>query len=284
MKAIEIFLVDAFTKTVFKGNPAAICILPDARDEGMFTGGWMQLVAGEMNLSETVFLTKRLQDDTSDVDGYNLRWFTPTTEVSLCGHATLGAAHILWEREYAQGTDINFNTKSGVLIARSNNGLIELDFPADPVTEVPAPPEIARAIGAKPIFIGKGQEDYLIEVGSEEQVRSLSVNAAKLKQIPSRGFIVTAKAAQSKTGYSASSEGYDFVSRFFAPSIGIDEDPVTGSAHCTLAGFWGEKLGKTEMTGYQASVRGGFVNVTLKGDVVTLGGHAVTVYAGLLEG
>jgi predicted PhzF superfamily epimerase YddE/YHI9 len=164
-----------------------------------------------------------------------------------------------------------------VLTARRNGKLIELDFPADSVTEAPAPPDIVQAIGAKPIFICKGGEDYLIEIDNEDKLRSLSVDLEKLKKIPSRGFIVTAKAA-------AGSEGYDFVSRFFAPLVGIDEDPVTGSAHCTLAGFWGEKLGKSEMIGYQASVRGGYVNVRLGDNRVTLGGCAVTVYAAHLEG
>ncbi len=318
--SVEFFLVDAFTDTPSKGNPAAVCILPDLADEAAagkgaeaFTEPWMQSVASEMNISETAFLTKRPLDDADDISDsvdYNLRWFTPTVEVDLCGHATLAAAHILWERGYVEvGKGISFSTKSGVLTARRNDALIELEFPADPVAEVvfsdksdrPDRPEkpdipniIAHALGAVLVFVGRGREDYLIEIESEKKLRSLSLDLGDitaLKKIPiavdgfqPRGFIVTAKAA-------ATSGGYDFVSRFFAPAAGINEDPVTGSAHCTLAGYWAGKLGKTEMTGYQASERGGFVNVRLGDDppetghsTVTLGGQAVTVYAGHLEG
>ncbi len=291
--AVEFFLVDAFTDKPSEGNPAAVCILPDGAEgeelEG-FTDAWMQAVAAEMNLSETAFLIKLSQKDPCSGNEYGLRWFTPTVEVMLCGHATLACAHIIWERGYvAGGKDINFNTKSGVLLASMNGDRIELEFPADLVTQVPAPKEIVQALGVVPLFVGRGRDDYLIEIEGEEKVRSLSPDITALKKIPiasdgflPRGFIVTARADVDT--------GYDFVSRFFAPASGIDEDPVTGSAHCTLAGFWGGRLGKTEMTGYQASERGGFVNVRLGGDpsemghsTVTLGGQAVTVYAGHLE-
>lgn len=252
--------------------------MPDGVDQGLFTDEWMQSVAQEMNLSETAFLVKV-------EGGYGLRWFTPTKEVSLCGHATLASAHILWERGYADSTKaIGFHTKSGLLTAKRNDKLIELDFPSDPVRVADAPMEIVQLLGAEPVYVGKGREDYLIEIKNEDQLRQLSPDIAGLRKIPvdpdgftPRGFIVTARAR-------AESEGYDFVSRFFAPAAGIDEDPVTGSAHCTLAAFWAERLGRSEMTGYQASRRGGFVNVRLAGDRVTLGGQAVTVYAAHLKG
>ncbi len=287
--SVEFFLIDAFTDKPSKGNPAAVCLLPSDAEEGLFTDAWMQSVASEMNLSETAFLTKLSQKETGHCSGscnqYSLRWFTPMVEVTLCGHATLASAHILWERGYAEsGSDINFQTRSGLLAACKKNGLIELEFPADPVTEAAPPDDIIQMLGAVPLYVGRGRDDYLIEVGSEEKVRSLSPDITALKKIPvasdgfqPRGFIVTAKADNPGSGY-------DFVSRFFAPSAGIDEDPVTGSAYCTLVGYWGGKLGKTEMTGYQASERGGYVNVALSGDSVTLGGEAVTVYVGHLEG
>jgi PhzF family phenazine biosynthesis protein len=262
--SLRIYQADAFTDVPFRGNPAAVCPLPEARGEA-----WMADVAREMNLSETAFLVRR-------PDGaFDLRWFTPAAEVPLCGHATLASAHVLWETGAAPaGETLRFHTKSGVLTAdRLPDGAIELDFPARPTEEAPAPEGLADALGAAPRFVGKSTLDYLVEVASEDVVRGLAPDIRRLRALPVRGVIVTAK---------ASTAGFDFVSRFFAPGVGVDEDPVTGSAHCTLAPFWATRLGKAEMTGYQASARGGVVRVRLVGDRVKLGGRAVTVLRGEL--
>ena len=254
--------VDAFTNKAFAGNPAAVCILQEARDEG-----WMQQVAQEMNLSETAFLVPH-------EDGYNLRWFTPLVEVDLCGHATVASAHVLWETgQLAAGTQARFYTKSGLLTADQKGEWIELDFPAKPEQEVEEPAHLLQALGVPAQYIGKNEFDYLVEVDSEEVVRNMRPNFSLLKTVPSRGVIVTSR---------ASTEGYDFVSRFFAPLVGVDEDPVTGSAHTCLAPYWGKKLGKDAMLGYQASTRGGIVRVQLAGERVLIGGQAVTVLRGEL--
>jgi predicted PhzF superfamily epimerase YddE/YHI9 len=226
----------------------------------------MRSVAAEMNLSETAFLLKQ-------PDGYNLRWFTPAVEVKLCGHATLASAHVLWEDGHlAPAGQARFHTLSGLLTARRDGSWIELDFPARPESAAPAPPGLAEALGAAPLYIGRNEYDYLVELDSEEKVRALSPNHGDLARLPVRGVIVTARG-----------KDYDFVSRFFAPGSGIAEDPVTGSAHCCLGPYWAPKLGKTEFTAYQASPRGGVVRVKLRGDRVLLGGQAVTVMrAGLL--
>ncbi|KPL10143.1 oxidoreductase [candidate division TA06 bacterium SM1_40] len=254
---LRIYQVDAFTDKPFKGNPAAVCILPEARDET-----WMRNVAREMNLSETAFLVRQ-------EDGFDLRWFTPAVEVELCGHATLASAHILWEigllgpRERAR-----FHTQSGLLTAERRGDEIELSFPATPPSPTDIPPGLPEAFGITPKSFGKSTYDYLVEVASEEAVRSLAPDFGKLKTLEIRGVMVTSE---------ASSAAYDFVSRFFAPRAGIDEDPVTGSAHCCLGPFWAERLGKNELVGYQASARGGIVRVRVAGDRVHLGGRAVTV-------
>lgn len=254
--------VDAFTNKAFAGNPAAVCILQEARDEQ-----WMQQVAQEMNLSETAFLV-------AHEDGYNLRWFTPLVEVDLCGHATVASAHVLWETgQLAAGTQARFYTKSGLLTADQKGEWIELDFPAKPEQEVEEPAHLLQALGVPAQYIGKNEFDYLVEVDSEEVVRNMRPNFSLLKTVPSRGVIVTSR---------ASTEGYDFVSRFFAPLVGVDEDPVTGSAHTCLAPYWGKKLGKDAMLGYQASARGGIVRVQFEGERVLIGGQAVTVLRGEL--
>jgi PhzF family phenazine biosynthesis protein len=255
--------VDAFADSPFAGNPAAVCILPEPRDER-----WMALVAREMNLSETAFLAP-------NGDGYGLRWFTPAVEVDLCGHATLASAHVLWEDGHlAPVAQARFHTRSGLLTAeRRDGGWIEMDFPAALATPIEAPPEMARALGVTPLFCGKNRLDYLVEVESEAAVRALTPDLAALRAFGARGVIVTAR---------SDSPGYDFVSRFFAPGAGIDEDPVTGSAHCGLGPFWAPRLGKTELVGYQASARGGVVRVRLEGERVKLGGQAVTVLRGEL--
>ena len=260
---LAIFQVDAFTDKPFAGNPAAVCILPESRD-----AAWMQSVAAEMNLSETAFLRK-------ESDGFNLRWFTPTVEVDLCGHATLASAHVLWEAGYlAPDRQARFSTRSGLLTARREGQWIEMDFPAEPETPTPAPPELARALGAPLGYVGKNRLDYLVEMDTEEAVRRLKPDFGLLGRISTRGVIVTSR---------ASSPGYDFVSRFFAPAAGINEDPVTGSAHCCLGPFWGARLHRDQLLAYQASARGGVVRVRMSGARVHLGGQAITVLRGELS-
>lgn len=257
---MRLLQVDAFTDSAFQGNPAAVCILDRERD-----AAWMQNVAKEMNLSETAFLLHH-------ADGFGLRWFTPAVEVALCGHATLASAHALWEERVLE-TDARFHTLSGLLTATRNGGRIELDFPAK--TEEPAvvPPALIDSLGVMPVYVGRNQFDYLIEVETEAELRALNPDHARLRTIPVRGVIVTARSTDPR---------FDFVSRFFAPGSGVDEDPVTGSAHCALTPYWAKKLGRTEMTAYQASARGGVVHVRLAGDRVKLGGNAVTVFRGEL--
>jgi PhzF family phenazine biosynthesis protein len=249
--------VDAFTDRPFAGNPAAVCILPGARDEA-----WMQAVAREMNLSETAFLHP-------DDDGWELRWFTPSTEVDLCGHATLASAHVLWEDGRLPARDeARFHTRSGLLTARREGAWISMNFPAKPEEEAAPSPELVRALGAEPVYVGRSHFDFLVELESEEEVRALRPDLGLLRQVAARGIIVTSR---------SETPGTDFVSRFFAPRVGVDEDPVTGSAHCCLAPFWAARLGRSELVGFQASERGGTVRVRTAGDRVHLGGQAVTV-------
>lgn len=256
--------VDAFTDAPFTGNPAAVCLLAEPRD-----AAWMQAVAGEMNLSETAFLRRR-------PDGaFDLRWFTPTVEVDLCGHATLAAAHVLWEQGVcAGGGEARFHTRSGVLAARRRDGWIALDFPAVPDRPAAPPPGLIEALGAEPRYLGRSRFDYLAELGSEAEVRGLRPDLHRLRAVDTRGVIVTARAAMS---------GFDFVSRFFAPAAGVDEDPVTGSAHCCLGPYWRTRLRKDEFTAWQASSRGGVVRVRVGGERVELLGRAVTVFTAELS-
>jgi len=255
-----IFQVNAFTDEPFAGNPAAVCVLSEPRD-----ASWMQRVAREMNLSETAFLWP-------DEEGFHLRWFTPIVEVELCGHATLASAHILWTEGYvAPHAPIRFFTRSGVLLAARRGEWIELDFPATPVEPTEAPPQLQESLGVTPRFVGRSCFDYLVEVESEDIVRQLVPNFALLETIPTRGVIVTSRSA---------TPPFDFVSRFFAPRVGVREDPVTGSAHCSLGPFWGQKLGRTELLAFQASARGGVVRIRLAGDRVILGGQAITMWRG----
>ncbi len=254
--------VDAFTNTPFGGNPAAVCILPGPGD-----ARWMQQVAMEMNLSETAFLHRQ-------EDGFSLRWFTPAVEVDLCGHATLASAHVLWEEGHLGPEEqARFYTRSGLLTARRVGDWIEMDFPATPAADADAPDDLARGLGADFLYVGKSQFDYLVEVDSEQIVRSLKPNFMLLERVPMRGVIVTSRSA---------SPDYDFVSRFFAPGAGVNEDPVTGSAHCTLAPFWSQRLDKTELRAYQASARGGVLRVRVNGARIAIGGQAVTVLRGEL--
>ena len=256
---ITLVQVDAFARQMFRGNPAAVCLLPKPVEEA-----WMQNVAAEMNLSETAFLLRR------SAGVYRLRWFTPKVEVDLCGHATLASAHVLWEdRIVPHDASLCFETRSGVLRAVRQAGWIRLDFPAEPPQPAEPPPELAAALGVVPRYVGRNRFDYLLEVDSEADVRAVSPDFAALRLLGGRGFIVTSR---------ASGGAFDFVSRFFAPASGIDEDPVTGSAHCCLGPYWGQRLGRASLTGYQASARGGTVLVRVAGDRVHLGGQAVTVF------
>ena len=261
--SIPIIHVDAFTDRPFTGNPAAVCILPEPRDER-----WMQQVAEEMNLSETAFLYRKGED-------FYLRWFTPTMEVDLCGHATLASAHLLWEEGHLKPErSARFHTKSGLLVAERKGAWIEMNFPAEPEAAATAPPDLIRALGVAPKYVGKNRLDYLVEVDSEETVRKIKPDFALLRTVPARGVMVTGP---------PSSPEYDFVSRFFGPAAGIDEDPVTGSAHCCLGPYWKRRLNKNEFVAYQASARGGVVRVRVANDRVILSGQAVTMLRGELK-
>lgn len=260
---LPITQVDAFTNTAFAGNPAAVCVLSAPSDEA-----WMHHVASEMNLSETAFLSPT-------ADGFNLRWFTPTTEVDLCGHATLASAHVLWtEGHLPLDQEAHFHTKSGTLTAVKRGDWIEMDFPTKVCTAAPVPPELLQALGISAIYTGKNQFDYLVEVESEAVLRQIQPNFTLLRSLPIRGVIVTSRAD--------ATHGYDFVSRFFAPGAGIDEDPVTGSAHCCLGAYWRDRLHQDEFLAYQASARGGVVKVRYAGDRTFLSGQAVTTLRGEL--
>jgi PhzF family phenazine biosynthesis protein len=252
-----IYQVDSFTDHAFAGNPAGVCILSQAAEPA-----WMQSVAREMNLSETAFLVRQ-------ADGFDLRWFTPAAEVRLCGHATLASAHILWQTGVLQdGEQARFHTLSGLLTASRHGDWIEMDFPARPAKPVEPPAGLAEALGVTIKFIGRDLDDYLVEVESEAIVRALKPDISALARLPVRGTIVTTR---------SDDPTFDFVSRFFAPAVGVAEDPVTGSAHCCLTPYWAAKLGKSELNAYQASARGGIVRVRLAGERVLLSGQAVTV-------
>ena len=259
-RPISLYQVDAFTDQPYKGNPACVCLLADPADET-----WMQLVAREMNVSETTFLHPFK-------DGYKLRWFSPIRESNLCGHATLASAHILWETGHlAKSREVRFQTKAGELLATYDDGWIELNFPASPAKELQVPAWLETALGAPVKYFGKNSApeiDYIAELPDENAVENLTPNFSQLSKLDGRGIIVTAP---------ASGGAYDFISRFFSADAGTPEDPVTGSAHCTLGPYWGAKWGRTVMTGYQASDRGGAVRVELWGDRVNLGGRAVTI-------
>ena len=254
--------IDAFASQPFTGNPAAVCLL-DAPAES----GWMQQIAAEMNLSETAFLVPK------DA-GWGLRWFTPTTEVALCGHATLASAHFLWESgALSRESPARFFTeKSGELVCWHRNGRIEMDFPARTALEAPAPDGLAKALGASLKWVGRSVDDYLVEVEDAATVRNLAPDLSALSRLPVRGVIVTA----------AGDGRHDLVSRFFAPAAGVPEDPVTGSAHCTLAPFWAARTGRTELLAWQASPRGGELHLRVEGTRVWLCGTAITIWQGQL--
>jgi PhzF family phenazine biosynthesis protein len=268
MSGIPLWQVDAFTSRPFAGNPAAVCWL-----ESPASAAWMQSVAAEMNLAETAFVEPRAN---SPAEGYALRWFTPEVEVPLCGHATLASAHVLWESgRHSAVEPIVFHTQSGPLTCRQRDGRIEMDFPLAPAEPAPPPSGLYEALGVNFATVMRTPFDYLVIVQRAEVVRRLAPDFRKLAQVQTRGVIVTSR---------SDDERYDFVSRFFAPAVGIDEDPVTGSAHCALAPYWAEILGKMTLTGWQASRRGGEVRVAVFGDRVLLAGEAVTVLRGELCG
>jgi PhzF family phenazine biosynthesis protein len=258
---VPLYHVDAFTDRPFAGNPAAVCLLPSWQGDG-----WLQAVAGEMNLSETAFLVRR-------PDHFDLRWFTPKVEVDLCGHATLASAHVLWQQGQATGDAIRFSTRSGILTAQRQGNEIELDFPLKPEEEAAAPPGLLEALGVSARYVGKNQFDYLVEVESEATLRGIAPDFKRLATVPVRGVIVTSRSADPR---------FDFVSRYFAPGAGIDEDPVTGAAHCCLGDFWRKRLGQSEFVAFQASSRGGVVRVRVVKGRALLGGRAVTVARGEL--
>lgn len=255
---MKIFQVDAFTDKIFSGNPAGVCLLTSPKDEV-----WMQNMAMEINLSETAFLQKYKE-------GFKLRWFTPQNEVDLCGHATLASAHILWQiGMLKQDSEARFYTKSGKLTAKKNQEWIELNFPIEEDVEIRAPKEIKEGLNLIPNYVGKNRMDYIVEVESEEVLKNINPDLELLKKVKTRGIIVTSV---------SSSDEYDFVSRFFAPRIGINEDPVTGSAHCCLGPFWKRKLNKNVFKAYQASQRGGILKIRVGNDRIYLSGQAKTVF------
>ncbi len=262
MQQFPLFQIDAFTDKPFSGNPAAVVLLKENAADS-----WMLKVAQEMNLSETAFVHPK-------GDLFNLRWFTPLTEVELCGHATLSAAHVLWETGSVPVDEtIRFSTLSGLLGARKVDDLIELDFPSGDLTPAELPAGVVEAVGGEPIFSGVSGEKWLLEYRTEQEVRTLMPDFHALSQVPGRGLIVTSSADQA---------GVDFVSRYFAPWIGVNEDPVTGSAHTILGPYWGKKLDKVEMMAHQVSTRGGVITVRLTDDRVYIGGKAITVVRGAL--
>jgi PhzF family phenazine biosynthesis protein len=264
MALLPLHIIDAFASRPLEGNPAAVCLLDHDRDTH-----WMQNVAAEMNLSETAFLLR-------ENDRWRLRWLTPKVEVDLCGHATLASAHVLWDIEALDTKKpIVFDTRSGQLICTYRNSWIEMDFPSEPPTAQTPPGALLEALGITGTVVGHKQNrmDYLVEVQDERALREITPDMSVLAKLPMRGVIVTARSENPE---------YDFVSRFFAPAAGVNEDPVTGSAHCCLAPYWAAKLGKAKMVGFQASKRGGVVGVALRDDRVVLSGQAVTLVRGEL--
>ncbi|HET8634884.1 MAG TPA: PhzF family phenazine biosynthesis protein [Gemmatimonadales bacterium] len=262
MRHQPVIQVDAFASHAFVGNPAAVCVL-----DGDTSDGVMQQIAMEMNLSETAFLRHR------DDGNWDLRWFTPTVEVDLCGHATLASAHVLWNEHGVSEPELAFATRSGILRARRQGDAIELDFPAVRGRVEEPPAGLLQALGAQARTVIRNRMDWLVELESANVVRQLNPDMQQLSSLPARGVIVTAQ---------SDDPDYDFISRFFGPGSGVPEDPVTGSAHCALAPFWADRLGRQSLRAYQASARGGALGVVLDGDRVRLLGKAVTVLRGEL--
>ncbi|WP_239614591.1 PhzF family phenazine biosynthesis protein [Cohnella mopanensis] len=260
---MNLFIVDAFTDEPFRGNPAAVCLLDSAKSDV-----WMQNVAAEMNLSETAFLIRRDND-------YSLRWFTPSAEVDLCGHATLASAHVLWEEGLSLDSELSFMTKSGLLTATKGEDGINLLFPLEIEQECEVPEKLVEALGIPCTYVGRNRFDYLVEVDNEELVRRLKPNYHLLQSIETRGILVTSKSDR---------PGIDFVSRCFFPAIGVNEDPVTGSAHCCLGPYWQAKLNKSEMVAQQLSTRQGTLKLKIVEDRIIMTGQAVTTLKGRLIG
>lgn len=257
----QLYVIDAFAERPFSGNPAAVCLLDSSRE-----AAWMQAVASELHLPETAFLSPRRDGD------WDLRWFTPSVEVDLCGHATLASAHVLWHERHHGSRQLRFHTRSGLLTAERDARGIRLELPADPPQ--PARSNLAPTLGAEPLWTGKMRLGYLAVLRDAATVRTLTPDFAALAALDGGGLVVTAVADRPE---------YDFISRFFAPRLGIPEDPVTGAAHCALAPYWSEQLGRARLTGFQASRRGGVVGVETAGDRVRLSGPAVTVHSGVLH-
>jgi PhzF family phenazine biosynthesis protein len=262
---MRIYQVDAFTDRLFSGNPAAVCL-----PEEDLSDRYMQSMAAEMNLSETAYIRKKQGRDFQEND-WSLRWFTPKTEVDLCGHATLASAHVLFEHREAEGDEIRFHTKSGILRARKEEGAIRLDFPAVELEKAELTEILQQALGKEVQAAFRGKEKYLLELKDSESVRSCNPDLNLLAQVADVGFIITA---------ASDDDTFDFVSRFFAPYVGIDEDPVTGSAHCLLAPYWIDKLKKKRLRAYQASERGGVLDLEHINDRVFIWGKAKTVWIG----
>lgn len=265
MTSIPIWHVDSFTEELFRGNPAAVCLLDKAMNPI-----WMQAVAAEMNLPETAFLLRQESNE------FSIRWFTPIIEVPLCGHGTLASAHVLWSESIVSGDQpITFRPRHGSLTADRDGGWIRLDFPALPLEKVEMPNGLPDTLGAQPLTVFRNQfPAYLVELESEKTVRELRPDISRMRDSEANVCIVTAQ---------SDSPGGDFVSRFFGPGVGIDEDPVTGGAHCSLGPYWAERLGKTELVGHQLSKRGGVVKVRVRGERVDLLGRAVTVIRGQMS-
>lgn len=263
MPPTKIWQVDAFTLRRYTGNSAAVCWLEAEADPA-----WMQAVALEMNLAETAFV-RRLDE------GYELRWFTPAVEVDLCGHATLATAHTLWEAGLAlPGEEVlRFSTRSGILTCARSDDWLELDFPAAPPSPVEPPEHLLEALGVQAEYVGRSYFDYIVLLDSEAAVRAVQPDFRRLAKVQTRGIIVTAP---------SSDPTYDFVSRFFAPSVGLDEDPVCGSAHCCLTPFWSNRLGKQTLLAHQVSQRGGVLRVRNAGDRIKIAGGAITTLRGEL--
>jgi PhzF family phenazine biosynthesis protein len=263
--ALRIFQVDAFANKPFSGNPATVCLLSVPQDTS-----WLQDVAREMNQAATAFVLRREGED-----AFDLRWFSPIVELELCGHGTLSSAYVLWNAGHLKADEpARFHTLAGLLIAERKGEWIELKFPTltqEAVDSANVPADLLPALGVSATYIGKSQLDYLVEVESEDILRAINPDFARLSNVDARGIIVTSR---------ASTREYDFVSRFFAPRRGMNEDFVTGSAHCCLAPYWSPKLDQTELVGYQASSRGGIIRTRLAQDHVYLSGQAIMVSRG----
>jgi len=257
---IKIYQADAFTKNLFGGNPAAICPLMEWLPDAV-----LQNIAAENNLAETAFYTK-------SSNGFHIRWFTPVTEVDLCGHATLAAAHVIFTEQDFSGNEITFDSRSGKLTVRKENNLLILNFPADKMEKVSLSLRLIAALGSTPIEAYKGREDFMLVYGTQEQIERMRPDFRKLAEVEARGIIITAKG-----------NDCDFVSRFFAPQFGIDEDPVTGSAHTSLTPYWSAKLGKTELTAMQLSKRKGHLRCKHLGERVEIAGESISYMKGEIE-